>query len=131
MFENRIAVLSEEGIKLYDKWLSSLESEFIGMMSLIFVFLSVLVMIHRRTEDKFYQNCILFLFLPVLITIMNQYLYTFINMNFIWDFTSGSNLTILESLALRKLTMIQGTLMMLYFSTRSSVYLLKNNRTLK
>ncbi|NOR44536.1 MAG: ABC transporter permease subunit [Candidatus Delongbacteria bacterium] len=128
---NALPEISEKGLILYEKWFISIEKRFIGLILILLVLSSVLIIIHRKTKDKFFQHCILLIFLPVLVTILNQYLYNIVNMNFIWNYISGYNLTIIQKLVLKKSTMIPGLLVMIYFSAKASIYLLKNNRTLK
>jgi hypothetical protein len=123
--------ISEEGLALYVNWLSMVEKRYIGLIIVSIVLSSILIIIHRKTKDRFYQNCILMLFLPVLITILNQYFSNIIHIDFIMNYINGSFSTTFQTFIRTKITMIPGLLIIMYFSARSSIYLLKNNRTLK
>ncbi|MDA3838987.1 MAG: ABC-2 transporter permease [Candidatus Delongbacteria bacterium] len=129
LYANKIEELSVEQITLYKKLLEAYHSNFIGITILSIVLIIALIIIHRRTKDKFYQHCVLFIFLPILVTILNQFLSTLIEMNFIQSMNLNLNAT--NRILLRKITMIPGLLIMIYYSAKASIYLLKNNRTLK
>ena len=133
VYKNRYATrfeeLSVDIIARYNEIFEAYHSNFIGIIILSIILLSALIIIHRKTKDKFYQHCVLFIFLPILVTILHIFLSNLIDMNFIQSMNLSSNT--MNRLLLRKIVMIPGLLIMIYYSARSSIYLLKNNRKLK
>jgi hypothetical protein len=96
---------------------------------ILFILLfTVLVFIRKRTENKFWQNCVIYIFTPVFIMIFEQEFFNTLREIFPQSVTHEPDIT---SYPLFKIPLLYGLAIALFISARSSVYLLKNNRTLK
>ena len=124
----KFAELSVKNKLLTQELLNSYVNNFIIISMYFIICITALLVIYRKSNDKFFINSVLFILLPVFISLITRYFDGLIYYN--WnDF--NFNLLPMQGKILDTIVMLPGLLIMIYFSAKSSIYLLKNNRTLK
>lgn len=124
----RFAEFSERSKLLIIKLLNSYVNDLIIVSIYSFICLTVLIVIYRKSTNRFFMNSVLFLSLPVFVSIVGYYFQGIIYWNWIRE---HFNTFSMQREILNTIEMLPGLLIMLYYSVKSSIYLLKNNRTLK
>jgi hypothetical protein len=121
---SRYANLLDYALKYCEKE----EYRFILSFSVVIITSLLLLILHKSTEKKFMNLIILFFLMPIIMLIFEKYIIFFLRL-FIKEYVYYYPDLGGAPLYLYSLTI--GSFLYMYISARASVYLLKNNRTLK
>jgi len=121
---SRYANLLDYALKYCEKE----EYRFILSFSVVIITSLLLLILHKSPEKKFMNLIILFFLMPIIMLIFEKYIIFFLRL-FIKEYVYYYPDLGGAPLYLYSLTI--GSFLYMYISARASVYLLKNNRTLK
>lgn len=114
-----------EELERYQNLISQYNEYLLIVGASFIVLTTALILIHRKTENKFFQHVVLFVMLPIFLVIFDEYYYNFITWNFREFHSSKTYLIVKEFSSYLSL------IVSIFISVKVSIYLLKNNRTLK
>jgi hypothetical protein len=110
------------------KYCEKEEYRFLLSFSVVIITSLLLLILHKSSEKKFMNLIILFFLMPIIMLIFEQYFIFFLRL-FIKEYKYYY--PDLGGAPLYLYSLMIGSFLYMYFSARSSIYLLKNNRTLK
>lgn len=102
--------------------------QFTFTLLIVFILLfALLVFFRKETEDKFFQNCVIYMFMPVFIIIFEQEIFNNLRDLFPQPVTHEPDIT---SFPIFRIPLLYGLAIAVFISARSSIYILKNDRRL-
>ncbi|HXK49021.1 MAG TPA: ABC-2 transporter permease [Clostridiales bacterium] len=99
----------------------------ITLLGLFILLVVIMILIRKKTDNKFWQTCAIYSFTPVFIMIFEQYIFDFLRDIFPEVVTHNPDIT---SYPLFRIPLMMGLTIAMFISARASIYLLKNDRRL-